>query len=568
MTGSFPILMRHFVDAALAPEVLTEAGADYLRRTLFGVVAVLLVVGMFVTRAFFDKYTQLGSRVGSEAYLNAVQADTLFMMALPMLLVGLAAVVAGPLLFPDETDYRVLTPLPISRAELFLAKLAAVAGIVAVAIVAVNIITTFWFPIAISGRKAQHPLFTRFVTHAIASLAGSTFMCLAVMAVQGAMIVAVPSAWQRRMSVVVQGAMCVGLLVCLPIVSRMPGMDVTSATVLQPPLSWLPPSWFLGVQRWLLDGGAAGGYTQAAARGGLAIAIALALVVTSYVALYRSAERLAGVAGANRRSRRASTMLARRLMRLAPQTLAIVDFIRAGIARSRLHQFVFTIGFGTGIAVLIGDIAAVIEGASPMASRPGAPVQAAISAPMLVALAMVLALRTAMKWPLERDAAWIFRITEDPRTRAAALGGASWTLAVSAWLAAVVTAAVLQPRVIGATWIVAAALTSVAVLALVEFVLIDWRRIPFACTYLPGKHVLAYHMGVLFAQYFIFVVIGGNVIRAAVLDPARSVALGGFLIAGWAALRRARMKTWGDAALEFEDDDPSEATLITGAREK
>src|SRR5688572_15976102 len=102
MTGPFKVLTRHFVDAALAPEVLTEAGADYLRRTLFGVVAVLLVVGMFVTRAFFDKYTQLGSRVGSEAYLSAVQADTLFMMALPMLLVGLAAVVAGPLLFPDE----------------------------------------------------------------------------------------------------------------------------------------------------------------------------------------------------------------------------------------------------------------------------------------------------------------------------------------------------------------------------------------------------------------------------------------------------------------------------------
>ena len=562
MTGSFTVLTRHFVDAALAPEVLTEAGTEYLRRTLFGVVAVLLVVGMFVTRAFFDKYTQLGSRIGSEAYLSAVQADTLFMIALPMLLVGLAAVVAGPLLFPDETDYRVLTPLPISRAELFLAKLAAVAAIVAVAIVAVNIITTFWFPIAISGRKAQHPLFARLVTHAIASLAGSTFMCLAVMAVQGVMIVAVPSTWQRRMSVVVQGAMCVGLLVCLPILTRMPGMDVTSATVLQPPLAWLPPSWFLGVQRWLLDGGAAGGYTQAAARGGLAIAIALTLVVASYVALYRSAERLAGVAGANRRSRRASMILSPRVTRLAPPTLAIVDFIRAGIARSRLHQFVFIIGFGTGIAVLIGDIAAVIEGASPMASRPGAAVQAAISAPMLVALAMVLALRSAMKWPLERDAAWIFRITEDPRTRGAALGGASWTLAVSAWLGAVVTAAVLQPRMIGATWIVAAALTSVAVLALVEFVLIDWRRIPFACTYLPGKHVLAYHMGVLFAQYVIFVVIGGNVIRAAVLHPARSVALGGFLIAGWAALRRERMKTWGMAALEFEDDDPSEANVL------
>lgn len=560
--SAFKVLTRHFVDATLAPEVLTEAGAEYLRRTLFGVAAVLLVTGMFVTRAFFDKYTQLGSRVGAEAYLSAVQADTLFMIALPMLLVGLAAVIAGPLLFPDETDYRVLTPLPISRAQLFLAKLAAVAAIVAVAIVAVNVITTFWFPIAIGGRKAQHALPARVMTHAIASLAGSTFMWLAVMAVQGVLIVAVPRAWQRRMSVIVQGAMCVGLLLLLPVVTRMPGMAVTSATVMQPPLVWLPPSWFLGLQRWLLDGAAAGGYAQAATRGGIAVAVALTLVAASYLALYRSAERLAGVAGSNRASRRASTVWAPLFSRLAPQTVAIIDFIRNGIARSRLHQFVFIIVLGTGIAVLIGDIAAVIEGASPMASRPGAAVQAAISAPLLIALAMVLALRTAMKWPLERKAAWIFRVIEDPRTRHAALAGASWTLAVSAWSAAMVTAAALQPRMIGSTWLVAAALTSVAVLGLVEFLLIDWRRIPFACTYLPGKHVLAYHMGVLFAQYFIFVVIAGNLIRWAMLDPARTIALGGVLVAGWAALRRERLKTWGLAALEFEDDDPSQANVL------
>jgi hypothetical protein len=568
VTDTFKTLTRHFVEATLAPEVLTEAGADYLRRTLFGVVAVLLVAGMFVTRAFFDRYTQLGSVVGTQAYLSAVQADTLFMIALPMLLVGLAAVIAGPLLFPDETDYRVLTPLPISRAQLFLAKLAAVAGIVAVAIVAVNIITTFWFPIAISGRKAEHPLLARLVTHAVASLAGSTFMCVAVMALQGLMIVAVPPAWQRRMSVVVQGAMCVGLLLMLPVVARMPGMAVTSATVLQTPLAWLPPSWFLGLQRWMLDGAASGGYAQAAARGGVAIVVSLTLVAASYIALYRSAEQLAGVAGASRTSRGSSTVLAPLYNRLAPQTVAIVDFIRAGITRSRLHQFVFIIVLGMGMAVLIGDIAAVRLGASPMASRPGAPLQAVISAPLLIALAVVLALRTAIKWPLERNAAWIFHVTEDPRTRPAALGGISWTIAMGAWLSAMTTAAVLQPRMIGASWLVAAALTTMAVMALVEFVLIDWRRIPFACTYLPGKHVLAYHLGVLVAEYFIFVVIGGNLIRWAVLDPARTITLGGCLVAGWAALRRQRMKTWGTAALEFEDDDPSEATLITGVREK
>ena len=115
----------------MRPEVLTEIGADYLRRVIFGVLAILLVLGSFLPRVFFHKYTELGGVVGSDAYLRALQSDTLFMLAVPMFLIGLATVIAGPLLFPDETDYRVLTPLPISRAMLFGAKLVAVIAIVA-----------------------------------------------------------------------------------------------------------------------------------------------------------------------------------------------------------------------------------------------------------------------------------------------------------------------------------------------------------------------------------------------------------------------------------------------------
>lgn len=92
--------------------------------------------------------------------------------------------------------------------------------------------------------------------------------------------------------------------------------------------------------------------------------------------------------------------------------------------------------------------------------------------------------------------------------------------------------------------------------------MINWRRVPFACSYLPGKHVLAYHMGVLFAHYFVVVVIGGNVIRWATVDLMRAIAVGVILIAGWAAARRERLETWGIAELEFDDDDPSAVSVL------
>jgi len=560
----FTTLTRHFVAASLAPEVLTDLGADYLRRLLFSVLAVLLVVGIFLPRVFFQKYTELSALVGSAAYLKAVQADTLLMIAIPMVIIGLAAVIAGPLLFPDETDYRVLTPLPITRAQLFGAKLVAVAVIVVTVVIVVNTIATFWFPLAVSGRKAQHPVLARIGAHAIAATAGSLFMGVAVMAAQGLLIVAVPARWQRRMSVFVQATLGVALLLSLPLIGRMPAMDVTAATVMTPPLVWLPPAWFLGVERWLLDGAAAGGYATAARLAATAFAAAVTIVAFSYPVLFRSAERLAGVAGADRRSGapqrppRAWPLLAR----LAPQTLAILDFVRIGLSRSRLHQFVFMFALGGGIAMLIGRIVASIEGATPFASRPGAAVDAAVSAPLLIALTFVLGMRAAFRWPLDRPASWIFRVTEDAGVRVATLDGARLVVASGAWAVSLLVAALLQPRVLGAAWWLAAVMTTIAVMTLVEIVFIDWRRVPFACTYLPGRHVLAYHLGVLFAWYFVFVLIGGSVIRFAVMTPSRAIALGGFLIAAWAIARRERIKTWGLLALEFEDDDPAEVRVL------
>jgi hypothetical protein len=562
-SAPFALLVRHFIGAGLAPDLLSETGADYFRRALFGVLAMLLVLGLFITRIFFDRYTNLNATIGREIYNRAVQADSLFMIAVPMLVIGLAAVIAGPMLFPDETDYRVLTPLPISRAFLFGAKLVSVVVIVSLAIIAVNIVATFWFPIAQGGRKASHGVLERVIAHGLAATAGSYFMCLAVMAIQGLTIVAVPHAWQRRIGVAIQASLCVGLLLSLPVLGRMPRMEVTEATITSGWLAWLPPAWFFGIERWWLDGAAAGGYVDAARVGMIATAIVLVLVVICYAALYRSAERLAGVTGADRRMLRMPGAPARWLAsRMAPQTLAIVSFVRAAIGRSRLHQFVFLFSLGGGIALVVGEVIAAMEGLGPMSLRRSAAVQAAISAPLVGALTFVIGLRAAYRWPLDRQAAWIFRLTEDPRTRSMALDGAAWCLSWGAWAVAMLILLLVQPRSIGSSWWMSALLTSLAVMALAEFMLMSWHRIPFACSYLPGARILAYHLGVLSAQFFVFVIIGGSLIRWGVGTPLRALTIGGFLLALVAAFRRERLTTWGLLPLEFEDDDPAEASRL------
>lgn len=558
----FSLLTRHFIGATLAPDLLTELGSDYLRRVIFGVLAILLVLGSFLPRVFFHKYTVLGTVVGRSAYLQALQADSLFMIAVPMMLVGLVAVIAAPLMFPDETDYLVLTPLPISRALLFGAKLAAVLVVIGAAIVAVNAVASFWFPIAVGSTKAGHPTFTRFVAHAVASVSGSLFMCLAVMALQGLTVTMVPHRWQRRVSVLIQTAICVGLLMSVPLIARMSGMAVNQGTVVESPLVWMPPAWFLGVERWLLDGALAGSYVTSARIAMWALFVVAMTSVASYGLLFRSAERLGGISGADRRTLTPPGRLAEwSSSRLSPQTFAVLDFVRIGLARSRLHQFVFLLAVGAGIGALIGQLATALD-ADRTLGWPRSVEKAVIAAPLIIGLAVALGLRAAYRWPLDRGAAWIFQMTEERSSRARVLNGAALPLVASTWTLPMTLAAAVQQPVLGPAWWSVAIPTSILMVAVAELLLIDWRRIPYACSYLPGRYPLAYHLGVLCGHYFIVVIIGGRLIHWGMGSPLRTLIVSGLLLTVWAVIRRERRQSWGRLSLEFEDDDPAIAAAL------
>jgi len=61
---------------------------------------------------------------------------------------------------------------------------------------------------------------------------------------------------------------------------------------------------------------------------------------------------------------------------------------------------------------------------------------------------------------------------------------------------------------------------------------------------------------VVLGTYFVYVYIGAHLVRWSLGHPSRLMVLGGVLLAGYAALRRSRQRSWGRRALEFEDEDP------------
>ena len=576
--AGFSALTQHFARSIAAPPLLTDLGVDFLRRTVASLLAMLIVGGSFLTRAFFKRNVDLHAMWDDVGYLRAVEADTLLLIALPMLIIGLLTIVVSPLLFPDEVDYRTLAHLPISRFEIFAAKLAAVAMVALAAIVAVNLVTSLWLPIAIGGHVAgqspwvKEPLAARIAAHAAASLTGSAWTFAAVMAVQGLCLAAVPAIWRRQAAVLLHGAIFIGLLVSLPYLSRIPALDVSSDRAWHTPLLWIPPVWFLGVNRWLLDRSAEGyGYVaRIAAISSAAVALTIAF---TYAHLYRRAETLAFDTSARRGPGRtashppprvtalwwASPSHVSHLWRcctLAPVTRAILSFSLSGLRRSRLHQFVFLLIVGVGFAILLGQLSTFFDGSSFLGYRPRYRLHAVIAAPLLLGLAATLALRAVFLLPLDQQAVWMFRLTETPEQRPRALDAVARLMMFAAVVPSLGLALLIQPRPLGLNCIPTALLTVVANLLLVEVILRDWSRIPFTCTYLPGKRVLAYTLGVLLGAYLVFVYIGANLIRWSLTDHVRLVLSGGPLVVALAALRRSRLRSWGTQPLEFEDEDP------------
>lgn len=561
---AFRALTRHFVFAIVEPPILSDIGIDALRRTLISLLSFFLCLGFFLPRVFIAKYRMLSQMPTPEPYQLALPGDTLFMIALPMYVIGLAAVIVSPMLFPDETDYRVLTPLPLRRVELFGAKLAALLIATAAAVLGVNAVLSVTLPAVTNGRWATHHWAVRIAVHWLTACIASAWMVSAVMALQGLCLVTVPERWRHRVAATTQAGVFLVLLVSVPFFVRLTGLTVNATTVAAAPQLFLPPIWFLGLERWLLDGSASGGYRTAAALAGTALAATTMIVCGSFIALFRSAESLAGAADSHRPSglrMRFGRWLRSRAIVAGPEA-AVIGFAVRGLLRSRLHQFVFVVIIGCGLALLSVQIATALEGRSLAASDPRDVMWAAVAAPLLATLCLTIALRAAFLLPLDRGAGWVFRLTDDPRTRASALTGVVDVFTAGAIVPAVALAAVLQPPLLGWSTVPSIALTTLAGLALVELVLVRWRRIPYACSYLPGKRHLTYTVAILLATYSVFVFVGALLVGAAILHPARMMFVGGLLLAAFAALRRARLRTFGTFPVEFEDEDPDAVVVM------
>lgn len=546
-------LSRHFYEALFDPGFLDAEGAESFRSLLAGLFALLISLGLLLLRMLIGKYASLSMSASPEPYRLALAADDLFLLALPMLVMAFIAVLLGPSLFFDETDFRVLVPLPISRRAIFQAKLRALLRFAAIFIGGSLLALTPVMVIGSLSRWAEHLWIWRVAALWAAGCAASLFAALAVAAVNGVIATSVPAAYRRVLSTLARSSLLGVLVLALPLVARAP--------TLGPPIAshaaWihaLPPAWFLGVERVLL-GDTSPFFLRLAALAALALAVVAGVTVGCYAALYRRFDRVMIQA---HRALPAAFGAPALIARGAPAARAQQVFTAATLRRSPLHQGVVAALYACGLAFvangLIGlDLTGWPRGEAVLpAHAAGVSLHAAFS----LIFAATAAIRMSLLLPIELRANWIFRMTESDTARPQQLRAVARALTTFGVVVPLLLIAPLLLVTLGRAAAVALVVAAGMGRLLVEIVLSDWQRLPFTCTWLPGKRSLAQVVLLGFTAFVVFTTLGGFAVRIGSRGATHAVWIAGLLFAAVWILKRRRQRHWESLPLTFEDVSP------------
>jgi hypothetical protein len=475
--GSFDqylALVRHFFGRFFDNEFVAQ-NTD-MEVTVTKVLALLAAPGVIFPCLRYIAYLNLDG-YPPEARLPTLWFDRSFFICFSMLVMGGVTVLEWDALFPDRRDYASLIPLPIRARTIFLAKVGALVLFLLAFTIAVNGVSIVFFPI-ISARGSPLDLVYAMTAQGVAIVASSAFVFVSLVALEGILLNVLSVRWFRRASVYVQCAMICALLSLFflfpNIAGSIPELKARHATALYA----FPPMWFLGLNEWVLGTRDAVMLDLARwARAGLAISTGVAAI--AYTIAYRrhirrTLETLEGGDGSRTRMHEFLGRVANRLSP-HPQERAAIAFIGKTIARSAKHRIFLAVYIGIGCALILQAIAA-------SSLR-----QAWLSVPLVLSFFILSGIRYVFTIPVELPANWLFRVTEN-QDRRQTLNGARRILI---WFGVVPLFCVLSPFYF-VLWPAGIAIAHLAFsvtisILLAEALVLDFWKIPFTCSYPPGK---------------------------------------------------------------------------------
>jgi len=481
----FRILYRKFLLRRMDAELLS-ASAYGDAFELLGQFGSLLVFGSLL---FSLIAPGVAGAVRERPVAASVWPVERFLISLTMLVVGAFTLLSWDSTFLDRRDIMVLGPLPVRVRTLFAAKIAAAASSLGLTVAAWNSIGGFAFPLALTPPGSGPVGTIRFVVAFwVTLLAAGTFLYCAFLGLQ-AVAAQLPRRWSLQVSSVLQIA---AFSLLLGVVCLQPSLDTAAA--LQAPgnqwaLAWLPPYWFTGLLSELSGAFPAESHVvmaplarRAVSRLACALFVAIGAFLLSYLRTMGKIVEEPDIAWGSH----GGIWLPR--FGSLPQT-ALGQFAIRTLLRSQRHRTILAFYLGGGFAIVAVYLEAVRE---EMTDLTWIDLVQRFTFPMLVASILMscaswLGIRTVFSLPLDLRANWVFRVTPPPDGAARLSAVRRVLVAASVFPVLAASAALLLWF-----WPWTTVVEHLLVLALLGSLLVDvslrgFRKIPFTCSYLPGK---------------------------------------------------------------------------------
>ena len=428
---------------------------------------------------------------------DALRTMQQLLISISMLMIGLLSLLAWESVFPERLDLLVLGPLPVATQTVFLAKLTALLGAEGLSLLALNSFTGLVWPfLFVPYGYGWAGDLRSLIAYWGAILAAAILTFSTTLAFQGLLSLILPRRLFLRSAVWVQ-ALGFSALIALFILERsIEATEVISSATNQRVLLGLPSYWFYGLFQQFNRSGVPGTAPLAErAWIGLAVSFSIAslTIVMGYIRLLRRIIEQADIGPG-------SSFLSRLLRSRFGTSGAIHLFSTLTMARSRKHRVLLAFYWGAGGAIVCAVLNPLCTKiASAQGSQPTRPY---ITASLLLVCLGPGALRTVINLPAAARANWLFRITEFHEVsvyRSASRSFVAWLGLMPAWLVLSVISLARWP---GWQSLAFAIMLGILGLLVVTISTIGLRKIPFACSYQPGKGNI--HLIFWTAAFFVF----------------------------------------------------------------
>lgn len=468
----FRILYREFLFRMVDLELLSPEGDITKLLGQFAGILIWISSGLALGALFSDI-----RRVPAQKLLSYLWGTEHFLIATTMLVVGLFAVLSWESTFLNRRDVLVLSPLPIPVRTMFLAKVAAVATALSLTVASLHALAGICYPLLIFSPAGSGVLglIRALAAYWITMLAAGAFIFCCVLGVQG-LAAQLPRRLFLRISALLQMAalcLCIGVYFLAPALAT---PEALSAARNQHALAWLPSYWFLGLFQ-ALNGSMHPAMEPLAQRACVSLLAAMVGAGAAFLLSYfRTLRKIVeepdiepGLRGVNWLPRFGNSL-----------ETAVVQFSIRTLLRSRQHRVILAFYLGIGFAI-VTLLAKSARGPWQQATVP------MIVGTIVMMTAWVVGTRVVFAMPLDLRANWIFRVTSIHRTQQylTAIRRPLFVLSVGpVWLVSAVVLLTAWP------WLRAAGHLAIlglwgTILAYVS--LYGFHKIPFTCSYLPGK---------------------------------------------------------------------------------